>query len=186
MNETLNIIANRYSCRNYNGATIEKEKLQELAKAALHAPSSRNSQPWEIKIITNKNLIDEMDKKVISDLEKREDKTGYNRIMERGGSPFYNAPCMILILIPPNSHPAASLDCGIAVQNIALAATSMGLGNVIAAMSQSPFIGEKGDYFKQKVGWDDGYEFGMGILVGYSDISGNSHSIDFNKISYIE
>ena len=115
-----------------------------------------NMQPWEIIVIQDKTLIDEMDASIMDMLSKQEDKTLYDRMMERGGRIFYNAPCMFLVV----KKPGMDLDCGIVTENISLAATSLGLGNVICGMARLSFMTEKGEDFKEQL-IPEGYEFGM-------------------------
>ncbi|MCL2415893.1 MAG: nitroreductase [Defluviitaleaceae bacterium] len=186
MNEILKNIAARYSCRAYDGRPVEKEKLDAIATAALQSPSAMNLQPWEIVIITDKSMIDTMDASTMQELEAREDKSMYERIMSRGGKIFYNAPCMFVVIKKPiGNH--ATLDCGIVSQNIALAASSLGLGNVICAMANIPLMGTRGEEFKQKIGITQDLEFGMAVLVGYeAQTGGKSHEIDSSKVRFVE
>ena len=181
MNETLRIIAGRYSCRSFDSRVIEKEKLEAIALAALQSPSGMNLQPWQIVVITDKSLLDEMDADAMRTLAEAEDKATYNRFMDRGGKMFYNAPCMFLIL----KKPGADLDCGIVSENIALAASSLGLGNVICGMASVPLSGAKGGGYREKIGFPDGWEFGMSVLVGYATGSGAPHEPDMTKVRYM-
>jgi len=185
MNEVLRVIKERYSCRNYKSDFVEREKLDAIALAGIQSPSAMNRQPWEILVITDKNFIEELDLDAMKILAEAEDKTTYERIMSRGGKVFYNAPAMFLILKHPIST-LAGLDCGIVSENIALAASSLGLGNVICAMANIPFQGSRGAEFKEKVSWPDGLEFGMAVLVGYAKETKEPHEVDMGKIRYIE
>jgi nitroreductase len=182
MNETLCTIAQRYSCRAYDGRLPEKEKLEALALAAVQSPSGMNRQPWQVIVITNKSLIDEMDAEGMRILSEAEDKSTYQRFMSRGGTLYYNAPCMFLILKQPNTD----LDTGIVSENIALGATSLGLGSVICGMAAIPFNGGKGSIFKEQVGFPDGWEFGIAVLVGYATTVGTPHEPDTSKIKFLE
>ena len=182
MNQTLETIKKRYSCRDYDGRLPEKEKLEAIALAAVQSPSARNIQPWKINVISNKSFIEEMDAEGMAILAEREDKTAYERFMDRGGKLFYNAPCMFLIL----KQPGTDLDTGIVSQNIALAATSLGLDNVICGTANIPFIGRNSEEFKNKAGISEGWEFGMAVLVGYGKTSNKPHLPDKSKICYIE
>lgn len=182
MNETLRTIAKRYSCRDYEDRLPEREKLEAIAMAAVQSPSALNRQPWQIIVITDKTLIEEMDAAGMDILSKAEDKSAYERFMRRGGMLYYNAPCMFLILKQPNTD----VDTGIVSENIALAATSLGLGNVICGMAVIPLKGDKGEIFKQKIGFPDGWEFGMAVLVGYAKSSSSPHEPDTTKIRYVE
>lgn len=181
MNETLRTIEKRYSCRNYTGEPVEQEKLEAIALAGIQSPSAMNNQPWKIIVIKDKAVIDEMDAATMEMLSKKEERETYERIMSRGGRIFYNAPCMIIIA----KAPGTDMDCGIVSENIALAASSLGLGNVICGLAGLSFETEKGEIFKEKI-IPQGYEFGVAVLVGYaSDENGTPHQADMSKISYI-
>ena len=181
MNDTLRTIAARYSCRSYETRAIEKEKLEAIALAAVQSPSGMNGQPWQIVVITDKSLIDEMDVESMHTLSESGDKAAYNRFMERGGKIFYNAPCMFMILKKPGSD----MDCGIISENIALAASSLGLGNVICGMAGVPLSGPKGAEYKKKIGFPDGFEYGVAVLVGYAKEARAPHEPDMSKIRYL-
>lgn len=182
MNETLRTITNRYSCRNYTGEPVEQEKLEAIALAGIQAPSAMNNQPWKIIVIKDKALIDEMDAATMEMLSKSvENKQVYVRIMMRGGKIFYNAPCMIVVAKAPGTE----MDCGIVAENIALATSSLGLGNVICGLAALSFETEKGESFKEKI-IPEGYEFGVAVLIGDAmDGVGTPHDVDFSKIKYI-
>lgn len=182
MNETLRTIKNRYSCRNYTGVPVEQEKLEAIALAGIQAPSAMNNQPWKIIVIKDKAFIDEMDVATMNMLSKNTKENGvYERIMSRGGKVFYNAPCMIIVAKVPQTN----MDCGIVAENIVLAASSLGLGNVICGLAALSFKTEKGDSFKKKI-IPEGYEFGVAVLIGYAENSvGKPHEVDLSKIKYI-
>ena len=183
MNETLNTIAKRYSCRAYDGRLPEKSKLEAIALAAVQSPSGMNRQPWQIIVLTNKNFLDEMDAEGMKILAEAEDKSTYERFMNRGGKLYYNAPCMFLIL----KKSGTDLDAGIVSENISLAASSLGLGNVICGMAAIPFnSAEKGETFRKKAGFTNDWEFGMAVLVGYEEKSGTPHKPDMSKIIFID
>lgn len=182
MNEVLRTIANRYSCRAYDGRLPEKNLLEALAMAAIQAPSGMNRQAWRIHVITNKTMIQEMDNMVMEQLAANEDQSTYQRFIDRGGKVFYNAPCMFLILKQPDTD----MDCGIVSENIALAATSLGLDNVICGMAALAFKGQEGEPFRQQAEIPKGWEFGVSVLVGYGTKSAAPHEPDTSKIQFID
>ena len=124
MNETLKCIAERYSCRAFEDAPLTDDQVKTLVEAALAAPSGMNNQPWHVTVVTDKAFIDELDDDGLAILAAMEDQTRYNRIMSRGGKMLYNAPC--LIIITNDGSKWAAVDSGILVQNMALAAQSLG------------------------------------------------------------
>ena len=48
----------RHSIRRYEDRTVEKEKLEELLRAAMHAPTARNTQSWRFMVIRNRKALD--------------------------------------------------------------------------------------------------------------------------------
>ena len=44
----------RVSIRKYQDRPVEKEKIMEILRAAMAAPSAKNQQPWEFYVITKK------------------------------------------------------------------------------------------------------------------------------------
>ena len=47
----LSVIFNRRSVRSYQDRPVEREKLELLLKAAMAAPSARNSKPWAFVVV---------------------------------------------------------------------------------------------------------------------------------------
>ena len=105
--------------------------------------------------------------RIVAKLRKREfysllelNKAVWERMMERNPdarSPrfadkdfhvFYHAPCVIFISGLPDFH-YTPIDGGIAVENIALVAESMGLGSVILGMPREAFLGGKAEEFRK-------------------------------------
>ena len=134
-------------------------------------------------MITDKELIDELNAESINVLAAAENKSMYERIMSRGGTVFYNAPCMVLILSDGSHY--ATIDCGILCQTVALAAHSLGLGNIICGMGGVPFTGERADELKKRLKFPDGYEFGISVLVGAANSGKEPHEPDPDKVTYI-
>lgn len=175
--KVLDAIKNRYSCRSFTGEKVDIKNLMVLAQCGLHAPSGMNKQPWKIIVLNKKEVIDEMDDYVMNQLKNQEDKSSYNRMMDRGGKVYYNASSAIIIAIEEGKQ----LDCGIVAENIALAATSLGLGNCICGMLRVAL--ENKEYHDLLI--PEGYVFGTSILLGHTDTTPTPHEIDHDKITYI-
>jgi nitroreductase len=198
MNETLNTIAQRYSCRAYDGKLPEKSILEAIAAAGVQVPCRSMKYHPRIVVITNKAFIEEMDAEGMRIISEWDDKSLHERFMSYGCTMYYNAPCMFLIL----KKPGADIDTGIVSQTIALAATSLGLGNVVCGMAGFAFDGAKGELFRKRAGFTEEWAFGMAILVGYADKAsmavlaelaglyvdkvGKPHEPDMSKISFVE
>ena len=184
MNDTIKTIMSRYSCRDFDEKPLTEDQLKAIVDAALAAPSGMNRQPWHIIAITDKALIDELDAEGMKMLAAQEDKSAYERMMSRGGKLLYNAPCMIIVTA--ENPQGSALDCGILTQNVALAAQSLGLGNVIVGMASMPLSGPKGDDFKKRLKFPQGYGFSMSILIGTAKSGKDPHELDQSKVTYIK
>ena len=183
MNETIKTIMERNSCRDFKSTPLTDEQIKTLVSAALAAPSGMNRQPWKLVVVTDKALIEELDAEGMGILKAAEDQAGYKRFMDRGGKLLYNAPCLVYVL--SDSTQWSPLDCGVLVQDIALAAHSIGLGSCIVGMANLPLTGPRGDEFKKRLKFPDGYEFAIGILVGTPNVGKEPHELDYSKVSYV-
>lgn len=187
MNETLNVIAKRYSCRDFKNEMPPDEILQAIAEAAIQAPSGMNRQAWRVIVVKDQNLIKDMEAEGMSYLAGMEDKSSYTRIMERGGRLFYGAPCMIVVPVDPAQYAPALIDCGILCQNIALAATSLGIANIMCGFTGLAFAsGLRAEEFSKRLGFPEGYAFGCSVLLGYAKTERPPHVPDKEKITFIE
>ena len=183
MNDTLKTIAGRYSCRDFADTPLTGDQVKAIVDAALASPSAMNRMPWHIVMVTDKALVDELDAEGMAVLAAAEDKTSFERIKSRGGKIFYNAPCMVLILSDGSHY--GSMDCGILSENVALAAHSLGLANVICGMAGIPLSGPKGDALKKRLKFPDGYVFGVAVLIGTALSKKAPHDLDPAKVTYI-
>jgi hypothetical protein len=127
--------------------------------------------------------MDELDAECMKVLAAAEDKSGYERIMGRGGKVYYNAPAMVLAV--SDGSPIAAMDGGILSQNVALAAHSLGLGSVICGMMGIPLAGSAGEALKKRLKFPEGYGFGIAVLVGKAKGAGKPHELDYGKVTYI-
>ena len=53
-------IFHRTSVRNYSEKKVEEEKILQMLRAAMAAPSAANQQPWEFFVVTNKEKLEEL------------------------------------------------------------------------------------------------------------------------------
>jgi nitroreductase/flavin reductase (DIM6/NTAB) family NADH-FMN oxidoreductase RutF len=53
----INTILTRTSVRSYLNKTVEKEKIEQLLRAGMAAPSAVNRQPWHFIVVTDKKML---------------------------------------------------------------------------------------------------------------------------------
>lgn len=186
--DTVTAINSRYSCREFSDKMPSDKELDIIAKAAAASPSGMNRQLWRVIVVKKKSLISELEAEGMKNLAAMPDKSMHERIMQRGGKLFYNAPCMMVVPVAKAFPAGAELfDCGIVAENIALAAASLGVDNLICGFSAFSFAGNRADYFKAELGFPEGYEIGIAVLLGHAETPGGKpHEPDLNKISWIE
>jgi nitroreductase len=110
------LIAARFSVRDFKKIPIEEEKLAQVLNAGRIAPSACNIQPYYFIVIT--------------DHEKKELlRPVYNRDW------FINAPVIIAVCVDTRAEwkrsdavPYGTIDAAIAIDHMTLAATEIGLG----------------------------------------------------------
>jgi nitroreductase len=114
--DVIETIYKRRSIRNFLDKQVEKDTIINLLKAATAAPTAANSQPWEFIV------IDKVEK--LSKLKDTFIFAGYN-------APVAIVVCgnMKLAFKGPGQEMWVQ-DCSAAIENILIAATSMGLGSV--------------------------------------------------------
>jgi len=110
--------------------------------------------------------------------------SGSMAILNREGDIFYTAPTAIFISAD-RENKWGVLDSGIAVQNIAIAAQSMGLGSVILGLPAAAFNGPRGEYFAKLLKFPATHEFAIAIAVGYPDCTKEAHSVEDGRVDYV-
>jgi nitroreductase len=182
-NSTLDAIFSRRSNRAYTEKKVDDETVALLAKAALAAPSGGNAQPVKVIIVQNPPLISELERAIIAYFVKTGNDGVVERIRTRKDKIFYDAPTVFFLAVKNN----AQADVGIMSENLAIAAASLGLGNIILGLPGVVFSDdETAAYWKEKLGFPEGYEYGLAVAVGYAADEGKPHDIDLEKISYIK
>lgn len=114
--EALETIYKRRSIRKYLNKEVDQDTIITLLKAATAAPTAANCQPWEFVVITEPEKMNELRNKIYF--------------------AKYNAP--VAIVVCGNMKLAFKgimqemwvQDCSAAIENILIAATSLGLGTV--------------------------------------------------------
>lgn len=172
MNELLNGILTRRSVRKYTDQPIPEDVLEAIVDAGLHAPSGRGAKTWKFTVVTNKEKIQKLAGAIAEELNRN----GYN---------MYNPTVLI---IPSNIRDGkfSKEDNAVALENIFLAAHSLGVGscwiNQIQGICDTERIRPILDEFGIP---SDHVVFGMAAL-GYQDGDGGIHEFErIGEVSYV-
>ena len=116
MNEVLKNILTRRSIRSFTEERSPDEAVEQIVQAAIYAPSGRNLQSWHFTVIHDRDKIARM----------------AAVMQELLGNPNYNLykPDMLILVAADRENSLGQLDTGCAMENIFLAAHSLGIGSV--------------------------------------------------------
>jgi len=133
MNAVIENMLQRRSVRAYKEEQIRDEDLKIILECALYAPTGGNLQYSRFLVIQDPHTLEELNRVICNELALREIVEGQymNKGIisaRKGFNFFYNAPTLINA-VSLRSHGNSMADCANALENIQLAATSLGLGS---------------------------------------------------------
>ena len=146
----LELVTNRYSCRNYKNVVPEQEKLNYVMECARLAPSAVNKQPWTFRIVIN-----EADRAKVCQCYRRDW--------------IVSAPAIIVASIKHDEEWVrkidgkhhGDIDIAIAVEHICLAATEQGLATCWVCNFDQALC-------KEQLSLDESEEPAVLIPIGYA------------------
>jgi nitroreductase len=168
LNETIRTILSRRSVRKYKPDPIEKDKLDLILQCALFAPSARNRQPWHFTVVLDRRLLDQISAANREILLASTDEAMRQRALEPGFDTFRGSPMAILVS-GEESAPYALADCANAVENMALAAESLGLSSCYNGSFKLALEGPSGAPLLRLLQIPAGYKPLLALSLGYGD-----------------
>lgn len=152
-NEVVKNILERRSWRSFEEKQIAEEELQTILECGLWAPSAMNQQSWHLTVLQNKALIQELTE-------------GCKKMMGRDADPFYGAPTLVLVTGKGDCIDPIK-DGSLAIENMFLAAASLGVGSCWINCLGRFLTTEEGKAFAHKCGMPQG-QVGVGcVILGY-------------------
>ncbi|MGI6576580.1 MAG: nitroreductase family protein [Eubacteriales bacterium] len=140
--DVLQAINDRRSIRSFRSDPVSNDIIRTIIDAGIKAPSGKNKQPWEFIVVTGDKRIEmvQIMREGIRDFKAQYGNVGS---AEYTASIMEQAPVIIFIFNPHGTHPwqektvlQQSIELvdiqsvGAAIQNMILAATSLGLGSL--------------------------------------------------------
>ena len=157
MNEAMENILTRRSCRKYLDKPVPKELLDQVLLAGAYAPSAMGRQPGKVVVLRDPEEIRELE-------QWNSEIAGGSRV---GTHMFYGAPVVLVVLV--KDFPTAVEDGSLILGNLMLAAHSLGLGSCWIHRAREEFDSPRGKELLKKWGVDGDY-IGVGhCILGYPD-----------------
>lgn len=155
MNEILKALEERRSIRKYKSDMLPKETIQTIVEAGLYAPSANGEQKSIIVAVTDpalRNELSEMNRKIAG--------------WKEGVDPFYGAPVVLIVLADKTGY-APECDGSLVMENLMLAAHSLGVGSCWIHRAKEEFESERGKEILKELGITGDY-VGVGhCILGY-------------------
>lgn len=147
-------VLERRSVRNFKDEPVPDHLIRRVLEAGRFAPSAGNCQPWQFIVITDRELIRQMDEVTwqtisgVYNMYKNDEQMenlapmaesnpgsfdvrvalgGMGSITKRSLPASLNAPCVILLAVDGRSIGSPQLNIGICGQNMNLVANSLGI-----------------------------------------------------------
>lgn len=170
-NEVVNAIMDRRSVRGYTNEALTEDELYTLLQCGLWAPSGRNDQTTMFAVVQDEKLMDKLHEEALS------------------GTPFkcfyYGAPCVIF-LYDKKGNKWSGDNASLAIENMHLAAHSMGLASIILGCVKDYLLSEKGEEWKKRFGIPEDYDFVLALAVGHPTDEGKILPRDEKNIVFVK
>lgn len=183
-NTVLKTMLERSSIRAYTDEKLTAEELRALEDAALSSPTAMNRQDQRYIFVTNSDMLGKLENAIVKSIIDSGNTDFAERIRSRGGKTTYNAQLVVIIVDKPSHF--SRVDAGIAVENLALAAKSLGLDSVILGMPEGAFKGDYGEALRKEFLFPEGYEFSVAIGIGHRATEKPQHDWDREHVIHID
>ncbi len=154
MNETLNTLITRRSCRSYKPDLIPQETLNKILEAGTYAATGMGRQAPIMIAVTDKETRDKLSKMNAA-------------VMGSSGDPFYGAPELIIVLADRKVG-TYLYDGSLVMGNLMNAAHALGVASCWIHRAKEEFDSEEGKALLRSLGIEGDYE-GIGhCILGYA------------------
>lgn len=169
--EVLEVLKNRRSIRKFKEEKIEKEVIDQVLKAGLLAPSSKNKKPVEFIVVEDRETL----------LKLKECKS-------KGADALNSATCAIVVVADNQLSDVWIEDASIATILIQIAATNLALGSVwIQMRNRQSDHGNSESEVRKVLNIPDNYGVLSIVAMGYMDETKEAYDendLDLSKVHY--
>ena len=162
MNNTIKDIITRRSVKKYKDRPVEMELVEQIVTAGTYAPSGMNKQAAVILAITNKEMRDRLSRMNLDVVIRNGMHTSSGH-----SDPFYGAP-VVLVVLAKKEVGTRVYDGSLVMENMMIAANSLGLGSCWIHRAKETFETEEGKQLLRDLGLDGEYEGIGNCIVGYA------------------
>lgn len=181
-NETTMYIKSRCDIRTFEETPVPREEMEYIISCGLTAPNYMNTQPWEIRVVDNPDLLAQMSECMLSDFDSIRIRQIKSRPTYR--NIFKNAPTVAFIGYKDTGY--GEIDCGMLGANMIIAAQSMGYGSCVLGYPVRFLKSERGQEYFKRLSFSPGYKLLYAIAFGTPKAYPEIRPVEENKYMYIE
>lgn len=127
-NAIIKAIKHRRSVRAYTNMPLKKNDLALIVEAGTYSPTGMNKRTFHFTVVTGTEQLKEMNRRIRKAYLKREEESLRQRGANEDYVCYYHAPALVVVSNEPTETWGAQ-DCACALQNMFLAAYSLGIGS---------------------------------------------------------
>lgn len=158
MNDVLNTIMKRRSCRSFSAEPVPEELISQVVEAGLYAPNGGGRQDTLTLVVTDPEMIHCLARMNVKYSVWNSD-PGYD--------PFYGAPVVMAVFGKKGSNTLEN-DASLVIGTMLLAAESLGLAGIWIHRAKQMFESAEGKEILRRLGISEEYE-GVGhCVIGYA------------------
>ncbi|MBR5287214.1 MAG: nitroreductase family protein [Clostridia bacterium] len=191
---TVDVIVSAGTTQAFKTDAVSEEDLTAILQAGLSAASAINQQPWHFAVITNQETMKEIGSSMSMGGMPAGAPAGMPNPPAGAPAGMTNPPAgapegmpkmpassgakaglgdspvaIVVYMNEGTASPDANFDCGLATQNMVIAANALGLGSKIVSAPTMALNGDKHDEICEKLGVDKAYKAVAVLLLGYAD-----------------
>ena len=155
MNSFHDLLIQRHSIRKFTNQPVDSEHVKLILEAALMAPSSKRSMPWEFLVVEDKDILRQISK-----------------CRTMGTVALNTCPLAIFVMEDPQKSEAWVEDASIAAILMQLQAEDLGLGscwiNIYGRFTADPEITSQ-DYIREIIDIPGEQQILCIIAIGHKD-----------------
>jgi len=190
--DIIDVLTKVRTAKSFTNEAVADEDLDIILKAGINAPSARNSQPWHFSVVRDAEILKEIEAGMGGGGGMMIPPPGGQAPSQGGQTPPPGGPASppaqgqvggvprrlslasakVAIVVSGTSNLSTDpFDCGLACQNMSVAAMVLGYATKIVSSPTDAINGARKDYFHELLGIPKGMNAIAVLLIGVSDES---------------
>lgn len=184
-NEVVDALLNRRSCRAFQARPLPPAVLKTIVTCGQFAATARGLEAWHLVVLTDPVRIEEINEATRLGMRESGDPELARLADDPAFYTHYHAPAVVLAAHDGSAY--GDIDCANAIQNMCVAAHSLGIGSCYNGFFRFAFRSSRGEELLKRLQIPQGYTPTLSVALGYPDgpVQGNPKRTD-EKVTWLE